>query len=239
MRRDIAGFEGTGYIGSFTAAGDKLSLSFANLAAGTYEVRIRYHAWGTQQNNVVINGASRNETFAGTGSGWAVKTVSNVALAAGTHTVAITKDWGYIDVDWIDLVPAGATTATAATRPTIKVQAESGTLAGTGVGVRSNLAGFEGSAFVGSFSADRDMLTLPFANVVAGSYNIRIRYHAWGAQQNTVVVNGVARTESFPATGSGWVVKTLTGVALTGGTNSISILKEWGYIDVDWIEIAP
>lgn len=238
VRTDVAGYEGTGFVGGFTTAGDKLTVSFANLAAGTYSVRIRYHAWGTQQNNVAINGASRSEVFSGTGSAWAVKTIANVTLAAGNHTVAITKDWGYINVDSIELVSAGTSTATA-TRPTIKMQAESGTMAGVGVGVRKDVAGFEGSAFVGAFTTNRDMLTLGFPNVVAGTYNVRIRYHAWGTQKNTVVVNGTSRTESFAATGSSWAIKTLSGVALNAGTNSISILKDWGYVDIDWIEIAP
>ena len=239
VRKDIAGYEGSGFVGSFTTAGDKLTLSFPNLAAGSYNVRIRYHAWGNQQNNVVIDGVSRSEVFPATGSGWAVKTISNVTFAAGTHTVAITKDWGYIDVDSIELVSASAGTPALVGRVAIKTQAESGAVAGTGVGIRSNLAGFEGTGFVGSFTASRDMLTLGFPNVVAGTYSVRIRYHAWTAQQNAVIVNGISRTESFPATGSGWAVKTLTGVTLSGGTNSVSVLKDWGYIDVDWIEIAP
>ncbi len=43
----------------------------------------------------------------------------------------------------------------------------------------------------------------------------------------------------FPTTSGNWAVKTLSGVPLTSGTNTIAITKDWGYIDVDWIEITP
>jgi Carbohydrate binding module (family 35) len=35
------------------------------------------------------------------------------------------------------------------------------------------------------------------------------------------------------------VVKTISNVALTAGSNSIAVVKDWGYIEVDSIEIAP
>ena len=236
---DVAGYQGAGFVGNLAAAGDKVTMSFPNMAAGNYSVRIRYHAWGFQRNNVVINGALRSEAFPATGSGWAFKTVSNVTLVAGTNTVAITKEWGWIDVDTIEVISAAAGTVTAPARAAIRMQAESGIMAGVGVSARTDVAGYEGTGFAGHFTTNRDMLTLVFPNVVAGTYNVRIRYHSWGPQQNTVIVNGTHRSESFAGTGSAWTVKTLSGVALVGGTNSISFLKEWGWMNVDWIEIAP
>ncbi len=97
------GYEGRGAVGPFANAGDRATVSFTNVTAGTYDIRIRYHAGGQQMNHVAINGVSRSETFAATGSGWAIKTISRVALAAGTNTIAIIKDWGWIDVDYIEI----------------------------------------------------------------------------------------------------------------------------------------
>jgi hypothetical protein len=230
VRSDMAGYEGSGFVGTFTDNGDKLTVSFANVTAGTYDIRIRYHAWGAQQNNVVINGTSRDEPFPATGSDWAVKTLSGVVLAGGTNTVAVAKEWGYVDIDYIEIGPG--------TQATIRVQAENGSVSGTGVSARNDMAGYESWGFVGTFTNNGDKLTVSFANVTAGTYDIRIRYHAWGAQQNNVIINGTSRDESFPATGSDWIVKTITGIALPGGTNNIAISKNWGYVDVDWIEIA-
>ena len=234
VRYDVAGYEGNGFVGPFANSGDRLTVNFGQVAAGSHEVRIRYQAWTPQQNQVIVNGTARDESFPATGSAWAIKILSGVALTAGTNSVAILKDWGYINVDYIEIVPA----ATGA-KVTMKIQAESGAVSGTGMGVRNDLAGYEGTAFVGGFTGTGDKLTMGFSNVVAGNYNVRIRYHAWGQQLNNVVVNGVSRSESFPGTGNGWTVKTISNVALTAGSNSIAVVKDWGWMEVDWIEIAP
>ena len=234
VHNDVGGYEGNGFVGRFTKAGDRLTVNFLQVTAGTHEVRIRYHSWGNQLNDVVINGASRSESFAGTGNGWAVKTLGNVALTAGSNSIAIVKDWGWLDVDYVEIVaaPSGATV-------TMKNQAESGSLSGTGVGIRNDFAGYEGAGFIGGFTGTGDKLALAFPNVGAGTYNVRIRYHAWGNQLNAVVINGASRTESFAGTGNGWAVKTISNVTLTAGSNSIAVVKDWGWIEVDWVEIAP
>lgn len=233
VKTDLAGYEGTGFVGNFTANGDRLTVTFGNVAAGTYDVKIRYHAWTAQQNDISINGAAAtSQAFPATGSAWAVKTISGVPLVAGNNSVAFIKDWGYTDVDSIEIVPTSGGLTTART------EAENGALQGSGVGVRTDLAGYEGSAFVGSFTTDGDSLTITYPGMAAGTYTVSIRYHSWNPQQNIVVVNGASSSQSFPATGNDWAVKTITGVALPAGTTTISIQKEWGWIEVDWIQIS-
>jgi mannan endo-1,4-beta-mannosidase len=113
-------------------------------------------------------------------------------------------------------------------------------VSGSGVSVKSDISGFEGTGFVGSFETNGDRLSVSFPGVAAGTYSLRIRYHAWTDQQNNVIVNGALRSEPFPATGaSNWTVKTIAGVPLIGGTNTVELTKDWGWIHVDWIEIAP
>lgn len=233
VRTDIAGYEGSAFVGSFTNTGDKLTTTFPNVATGVYDIQIRYHTWQVQQNNVVINGVSSSRNFPTTGSNWAIAKITGVTLPSGTNSVAVSMDWGYIDVDYIEIVPAAGTPVA------IQVQAENGTLSGTGVSVRTDTAGYEGSGFVGEFTANGDTLTVPFPNVVAGNYNITIRYQAWSDEQNNVVVNGASRSITFPQTGSGWGLSTINAVALTNGTNSISVNKNWGYMNIDWIRISP
>jgi hypothetical protein len=234
VRTDLAGYSGTGFVGSFTSAGDTLTVSFPNVTAGTYSVRIHYHAWTAQQNNVSVNGAMQSVQFPAstpTTSDWVDVTLPAAALPAGTTTVVISKDWGYIDVDYVELIP----TAT-------KVQAEDGQLSNTGgISVRTDLAGYEGTGFVGSFTNTGDTLTVSFPGVTAGTYTVSIRYHAWTAQQNNVTINGATQSVQFPAstpTTSDWVVVQIPNVSLVSGTNTISISKDWGYIDVDWIQVG-
>jgi hypothetical protein len=106
IEEDYAGYEGRGAVGPFANAGDRATVSFTQVVAGTYDIRIRYHAGSQQVNDVAINGSSRSETFPATGSGWGIKTLSRVAMAGGTNTVAIIKYWGWIDVDYIEIAPA-------------------------------------------------------------------------------------------------------------------------------------
>lgn len=241
IHTDIAGYSGSGFVGSFTTNGDALTLNFPNVAAGSYDVKIRYHAWGAQQNNVVINGVSRSMQWpvsTPTTSDWVTLTIPGVSMNAGTNTVQITKDWGYIEVDWVELVASG----TGGTSSPVKVQAENASWQGSGVAVHNDLAGFEGTGFVGSFTANGDSLSANFTGLAAGTYTVTIRYHAWGPQQNNVIINGASRSVQWPAstpTTSDWVTLSIPNVSLTAGTNTVTISKDWGYIDVDWIQVTP
>jgi hypothetical protein len=241
VKTDVAGFQGSGFVGNFSNNGDSLAVTFGNVQAGTYQVRIRYHAWTAQENTVSINGTARTVQFPATHPNWSEAVITGVQLAAGSNTVVITKDWGWINVDAIEIVQTSGSGSggSGGTPVTIQVQAEGGSLSGSGVSVKTDVAGYQGSAFVGSFSANGDTLTIPFSNVVAGTYNLRIRYHAWTAQENTVSVNGTPRTVQFPATHPGWAVATVPGIALPAGNSTVTISKDWGWINVDWVEIAP
>jgi len=139
----------------------------------------------------------------------------------------------YGPVEYFDVAPVDDTPVT------IRVQAESGTATGSGVSVRTELVGYEGAGYVGDFTNAGDTLAVRFPNVVAGIYNLKIRYHAWTPQQNDLAINDASRSQPFAATDSNWAVLTIPGVALPAGASTITIRKDWGYIDVDWIEIAP
>ena len=231
---DIGGYEGTGFLAWFSNAGDQMSVSFPNVAGGTYDINIRYVTWSTQQqqNNLVVNGVPSSQMFPGTSSSWAVKTISGVTLAPGTNVIGITKDWGWIGVDSIEIVPAGSP---------VRIQAENGTWSGSGVAVNTtDIAGYEGTGFLAWFSNAGDQMSVSFPNVAGGTYNINIRYATWSTaqQQNNLIVNGTSSSQMFPGTSSSWVVKTISGVTLAPGTNVISISKDWGFIGVDYIEIT-
>lgn len=234
VRSELTGYEGTGYVNYFSDDGDRLSLSFANVAAGTHDIRIRYTTPGTQQNYVIVNGNSTTQEFPATAEGaWAVKTISGVSLIAGTNSIEIAKLWGWMSVDYVEIVPVGTSTSPA------RIQAEDGTRTGSGVSILNALPDYEGSGYVGYFSEPGDQLAVSFNNVAAGIYSIRIRYSTSGNQENYVLVNGNSRTEVFDATVNGaWVVKTIPGVQLNAGTNVITIAAKWGWILVDYIEIG-
>ena len=243
---NVAGFSGAGYVTPFSNAGDTVMATFSVATAGSYDVHLRYHAWGRQLNYVSIDGGALQErqfpqTFQSPAGDWQDVVLPGVPFSAGTHTVAVIAEWGYIDLDYIKLVAAGGAS------PQQHVAAHSGTFTPSPtlqVRTDPNLPGYDDGDFVGDFSssARTDRLNLNFTNVTAGTYTIKIKYHVWGPQQNFVIVNnGTAQDVSFPAVGTngtGWGVVSLPNQSLAAGTNTISILEGWGYIDVNWIEIV-
>jgi hypothetical protein len=236
VKADLPGYEGSGFVGPFSSFDARATISVAHVAAGTYDIRIRYHASTRQVNDVVINKGTTHWSalFPATGSSWGVKTLSGVALAAGTNTIEIIKDSGYIDVDSIEIVPGSSGDTSTVTRK----QVENGSL--IGVKIEDQYPGYEGRGAVGPFTRAGDRATVSFTNITAGTYDIRIRYHSDRFQQNDVAINGFSRSEAFDATGrTGWGLKTLSRVTLVAGTNTVAIIRDWGWLNVDYIEIAP
>ena len=229
-----SGYEGNGAVGPFGNAGDHATVSFTNVAAGTFDVHIRYHAGALSLNNVTIHDTTWSQTFAATGTGWGIATINGVTLAAGTNTVSISKDWGWIDVDYIEIVPSSSSGGTSTAT---KIQAENGNLAGVIVDTFYH-AGYEGSGAVDPFANAGDRASMSFTNVAAGNYDIRLRYRADATELNNVAINGISQSVSFTATGDSWAIKTISGVGLTAGTNTVAVIKDWGWISLDYIEIA-
>jgi mannan endo-1,4-beta-mannosidase len=117
------------------------------------------------------------------------------------------------------------------------VEAEKGTLAGTQVSAQRQ--GYSGTGFVTGFDADNDKVTMTIeAN--QGLYNLYIRYAApFGEKFNFVYVNEV-NLGSVQFTPSNTFVETRVGkVFLNKGSNTIAIVKEWGYFELDNIRLEP
>lgn len=102
----ISGYEGSGAIGPFSADGDQLVVTFPQQPAGNYTLKVRYHVWTAQQNAWVLNGTSSTVTWAANDGGWAVKEIP-LTLAAGVPVIGIAKIYGYMSIDYFELVAAG------------------------------------------------------------------------------------------------------------------------------------
>jgi Cellulase (glycosyl hydrolase family 5)/Carbohydrate binding module (family 35)/Secretion system C-terminal sorting domain len=105
-----SGYSGTGYATGMDANGDKVTFTVNVPSTGSYSLKIRYSVCNTQNNYVVINGTSTNRVFndgiANCG-GW--ETLSfNVSLNSGNNTIAIQKNWGWTEIDYIEVGPASA-----------------------------------------------------------------------------------------------------------------------------------
>ena len=75
--------------------------------AGQYTIVIHYmnNYGGSKINNVGNGSASAQVTFEVTDTGTFVDVETVLNLAAGANTIAITKSWGWIDVDYIEVKP--------------------------------------------------------------------------------------------------------------------------------------
>lgn len=126
---------------------------------------------------------------------------------------------------------------TAVTAQGTRYEAENGTLAGTYV--ETVTAGFSGTGYVNGFDSDGDRVTITFNLPQAGSYNIFIGYASpYGDKKNILGINGNNTEMSFPysltfreaAFGKAW---------LKEGSNSLSIIKSWGWFLLDYFRIEP
>jgi len=82
-------------------------ISFNNIqvsTAGKYAIKIHYKADSDKVNNLSVNGSSAGSMDFPKASSWADVSTS-VTLKAGTNTIEIVKNWGWIDVDYIDITP--------------------------------------------------------------------------------------------------------------------------------------
>ncbi|MEN1786196.1 MAG: CBM35 domain-containing protein, partial [Bacteroidota bacterium] len=185
--------------------------------------------------------------------------VGQISLNAGSNTIVIKKQWGYINVDYIEVSnttggggnddgdntgggdDGGDNTdggAGGGTPTTLFLEAEDATL--IGMTTNSTISGYSGSGYADGMTDNGDEVRFS-VNPAGSSYNVYIGYLSWGnTQQNYLVVNGSQQSNSYPPTNGTFSELSLGIIALNANQNNIlSIKKEWGYIKVDYIRLEP
>lgn len=118
-----------------------------------------------------------------------------------------------------------------------KYEAENGTL--TGTVVETSSAGYSGTGYVNGFDNDGDKVMITFTLTEAGNYDIYVGYGApYGDKKNIISINGNSSEMSFPAI-TGFTEAAFGRAALKQGTNTIAIIKSWGWFLLDYIRIEP
>ena len=124
-----------------------------------------------------------------------------------------------------------------ATAQGTKYEAENGVL--TGTVTETSVAGYSGTGYVTGFDNDGDKLAVTFDLSQAGNYNIFVGYAApYGDKINILSINGNATEMSFPAS-SGFTEAAYGKAALKQGSNTLTIIKSWGWFLVDYFRIEP
>lgn len=119
-----------------------------------------------------------------------------------------------------------------------RYEAENGVLTGS-LAVQTAVAGYSGTGYVGQFENDGDKVTVAFTLAASGNYNIYVGYAApFGEKKNNLSINGNVTEMSFPSS-SGFTEAAYGKAALKAGSNTLSIIKSWGWFLLDYIRIEP
>lgn len=124
--------------------------------------------------------------------------------------------------------------AAAVSASAVQYEAETATLSGTAA--IANGAGASGSSYVQMREGN-----ITFTNVqatAAGKYSVKIHYKADSKKINDIAVNGATSGSVDFAESSSWTDAEAI-VTLKAGSNTVAIVKSWGWIDVDYIDITP
>ena len=119
----------------------------------------------------------------------------------------------------------------------VKVEAETGTLVGTG-GVKTSEAGYSGDGYM-YLEDNGDVLNIPVTVSKAGMYTLTICYqNNFGSDKiQNIVVNDVDQGQmSFPENPN-WSELTFGNVKLNAGENTITIKGSWGWTNFDYITL--
>lgn len=118
------------------------------------------------------------------------------------------------------------------------LEAENGVLSGTQVSTQR--AGYSGTGFVTGFDADGDKVTMTASVDKRGIYNLYIRYAApSGEKYNYVYVNDVNLGNVQFASAAVFQETLMGKIYLNKGSNTIAIVKDWGYFELDNVRLEP
>ncbi|MDX2429841.1 MAG: glycosyl hydrolase, partial [Bacteroides sp.] len=119
--------------------------------------------------------------------------------------------------------------------PLATAEAETGIL--QGVSVASTSPGYSGTGYVSGFDNDGDQVTIPVEVPESGSYKLAIRYSNSSDKSQDVSINGgFSFPVSFPNQ-SGFALCDAGTHEFQEGENTITIIKNWGWTDIDRVEL--
>jgi len=100
-----SGYEGSGYIAGFqNSPSDEAVFTVTVPVAGLYPLSMEYDApYGDKINNIVVDGNPPAQIDFPQTSGFVLYNIGNVPLAAGTNTITFQANWGYMDVNNIQI----------------------------------------------------------------------------------------------------------------------------------------
>ncbi|KAH7311601.1 GH26 endo-beta-1,4-mannanase [Stachybotrys elegans] len=106
---ELAGYSGTGYVGRFEAADDRIRFEIPSEEQGLYDLTITYAGiYGEKRASVVLNSGASEEVYFAQSTGFEDAPAGQVLLQAGDNTLDIVSNWGWYVIDSITLTPTPA-----------------------------------------------------------------------------------------------------------------------------------
>ncbi len=101
----LSGYSGTGYVNQ--KDGD-ISFKVTLPEEGKYTLSFRYSNGNSKkENDLVVNGTPLSTVVFDATNEWRTISVNKVSLKTGENTILIKKNWGWINLDYIEIAPAG------------------------------------------------------------------------------------------------------------------------------------
>jgi hypothetical protein len=225
------GYSGTGYVAGFTNGASAVTIPVNLAQTGVHKILIRYAApYGEKRTRVYVDGVDRGEFTLAASAGFTVADGPSLSLTAGLHTIKIESNWGWYEIDRINLEYTPPPVGT-------RFEAESGTLNKTRI--ESSRGGFSGTGYVSGFEQSDSSVEIPVNLAAAGTYRLIFRAASpWGEKKTRISVNNVDQGE--------WTMTQTTVftdfdgpmVFLPKGLSSVKFVAHWGYYDVDRIDLV-
>jgi len=95
------GYSGTGYVN--TNSGD-VTFTVQAASEGYYDVYFRYISADQKTNDLYVDGNSAASITFPLSASWSELKAATLKLTAGTHIIALVKNWGYIQLDYLRMV---------------------------------------------------------------------------------------------------------------------------------------
>lgn len=95
----LAGYSGTGYVNTNTG---NVTFTVQAATAGYYDLNFRYSTSGNKKvNDLYVDGVKLTSLTFDAVTAWTTLSVGKIRLTAGQHTIAIVKNWGYVQLDYM------------------------------------------------------------------------------------------------------------------------------------------
>ncbi|KAL1843477.1 hypothetical protein VTJ49DRAFT_1348 [Mycothermus thermophilus] len=103
----LSGYTGTGYVGGFDEASDKITFKVDSATTRLYDLSIRVAAiYGEKRTTVVLNNGPASEVYFPAGDSFVDISAGQVLLNQGDNTIDIVNNWGWYLIDSITLTPS-------------------------------------------------------------------------------------------------------------------------------------